>query len=346
MADNLVTGPATSKQTPERNSPADGRYGTGLEVAKASLYDGAESVDKDQLLQHLLDGTPLVSMSTGSSCNAERVDDERVCDSEKRLGYATGYTPREPSKGKSTADNGVGCDGGPGKIETIDPGGESEHCEGTRSTHTNVGRKDNTFMETDTSTSHNTVTYLMNLCLIFLGGLMVIVYTWRAHGLEQAHCASMSLIPHMDETFLARNANERNRVVTGTRIDNNGSTEETIYSSVKGITFDVTGVTIWAAADGDSRDEGNLTGVTMWEVMDGDSMTEKNLDRRTVRSTRFKGLSETTGDDVTVYDGDEKIPEYMVSTGHSQDIRTIGTGRKKRINDVELYGRTVWEDHK
>ena len=64
-------------------------------------------------------------------------------------------------------------------------------------------------------------------------------------------------------------------------------------------------MTIWAAADGDSRDEGNLTGVTMWEVMDGDSMTERNLDRRTVRSTGLKGLSETTGDDVTVYDGDE-----------------------------------------
>jgi hypothetical protein len=170
MADNLVTGPATSKQTLERNSPADGRYGTGLEVARASLYDGAESVDKDQLLQHLLDGTPLVSMSTASSCNAERVDDERVCDSEKRLGYATGYTPREPSKGKSTADNGVGCDGGPGKIETIDPGGESERCEGTRCTHTNVGRKDNTFMETDTSTSHNTVTYLMKFTFNILGG--------------------------------------------------------------------------------------------------------------------------------------------------------------------------------
>ena len=91
--------------------------------------------------------------------------------------------------------------------------------------------------------------------------------------------------------------------------------------------------------------EGNLTGVTMWAVTDGDSMTERNLDRRTVRSTRLKGLSETTGDDVTVYDGDEKIPEYMVSTGHSQDIRTIGTGRKKRINDVELYGRTTSDEN-
>ena len=145
--------------------------------------------------------------------------------------------------------------------------------------------------------------------------MMMIVYAWRAHVPEQAHCASMSLIPQVDETFLARNANEGNGVVTGTWIDNNGSTDEAIYSSVEGITCDVTGVTMWAVADGDSRDEGNLTGVTMWKVMDGDSMTERNLDRRMVRSTRHNGLSETTGDDVTVYDGDGNIPEYMFSTG-------------------------------
>ena len=214
------------------------------------MDDGAGSAGKDQLLQHLPDGTLPASMSTGSSCNAERVDDKGVCDLEKRVEHAT--APRESSKGKGTAGNGVGRDGSPGKIETIDPGGESEHSEGTRSTHTNVGSKDEIFMETDTSTSHNTVTYLMNLCLIFLVGLIMIVYAWRAHELEQAHCASMSRIPHVDETFLIRSANEGNGVVTGTWIDNNGSTDEAIYSSVEGIVFDLTGGTIWEFTDGDS----------------------------------------------------------------------------------------------
>ena len=64
-----------------------------------------------------------------------------------------------------------------------------------------------------------------------------------------------------------------------------------------------------------------------------------------MRSTRLNGLSEATEDDVNVYDGDGNITEYMVSTGHSQEIRTIGTGCKERINDVELYGRTTSDEN-
>ena len=74
----------------------------------------------------------------------------------------------------------------------------------------------------------------------------------------------------------------------------------------------------------------------MWEVMDGDSMTKRNLDRRTVRSTRFKGLSETTGDDVTVYDGDVLV---LVLNKDHVTIKRMLAPKGIRIPGLHSYVR-------
>ena len=81
--------------------------------------------------------------------------------------------------------------------------------------------KSGTTMKSNTSTPPNTVTYLTNLCLMFIVWWIMIVYASRAHGPKQAGYPPMHFTPNRDEVSLASGVN---RATTGECMNNDKST--------------------------------------------------------------------------------------------------------------------------